>query len=553
VKQPRKYSLILFLLIVTSSAHSAPTVVADVHGYTLVGANLHPFTALAFEGGKVLETGDSAGLRSKYPAAHVIDGHGKTLIPGLIDAHGHVLDLGLVDVQVQLTGTMSLREAQQKIRAYAKANRRRAWLVGGGWNQVIWNLGRFPTAQELDAVIADRPAALDRIDGHAMWLNSKALHAAGITKDTPDPTGGRIERDAAGNPSGVLVDKAMDLVDAVIPKLSDAERMAALRAAMTHMNSVGLTGVDDAGVGAEVIAAYKELADQGRLSVRVYAMIADTGEDFRALSKDGPLLGYGNDRLTVRSVKLWADGALGSRGAALLAPYSDKPEQHGLLFMTNEDIQHKIETALKAGYQVNIHAIGDAANHQVLDAFEAAYRTVGGRQLRNRIEHAQVVELSDIPRFKQLDLIASMQPTHATSDKNMAEARIGPERLKGAYAWRAFLDQGTVIAGGSDFPVESDNPFFGLHAAVTRSDHEGQPPGGWHPEQAMTLLEAFRAFTLDAAYAEHQEQTLGSLEPGKWADFIVIDRDLFEIPPADIWKIRVEETWLAGERVYSRR
>ena len=553
MKQPSKYSLIVFMLSVAASAHSVPTVVADVHGYTLVGANLHPFTALAFEAGKVLETGDSASLRAKYATAHVIDGHGRTLIPGLIDAHGHVLDLGLQSVQVQLTGTKSLREAQQKIRAYAKANPRRAWLVGGGWNQVIWNLGRFPTAQELDAVIADRPAALDRIDGHATWLNSEALHVAGITKDTRDPSGGRIERDAAGNPSGILVDQAMALVEAVIPKLNDNERLAALRAAVTHMNSVGLTGVGDAGVGADVIASYKELADQGRLSVRIYAMIADTGEDFRVLSKDGPLLGYGNDRLTVRSVKLFADGALGSRGAALLAPYSDKPEQRGLLFMTEADMQHKIETALKAGYQVNIHAIGDAANHQVLDAFEAAYRTVGGRQLRNRIEHAQVVELSDIPRFKRLDLIASMQPTHATSDKNMAEERIGADRLKGAYAWRTFLDQGTVIAGGSDFPVESDNPFFGLHAAVTRTDHEDQPTGGWHPEQAMTLLEAFRAFTLDAAYAEHQEQSLGSLEPGKWADFIVIDRDLFKIPPADIWRIRVEQTWLAGERVYSRR
>jgi predicted amidohydrolase YtcJ len=322
---------------------------------------------------------------------------------------------------------------------------------------------------------------------------------------------------------------------------------------MAHMNSVGLTGVGDAGVSAKDIAAYKRLADQGRLSVRIYAMILDTGEDFRVIAKDGPLLGYGNDRLTVRSVKLIADGALGSRGAALMAPYSDKPEQHGLLFMTDAEMQHKIETALKAGYQVNIHAIGDAANHQVLDAFEAAYRTVGGRQLRNRIEHAQVVALPDIPRFKQLDLIASMQPTHATGDMNMAETRIGPERLKGAYAWRAFLDQGTVIAGGSDFPVESDNPFFGLHAAVTRTDHANQPPGGWHPEQSMTLLEAFRSFTLDAAYAERQELSLGSLEPGKWADFIVIDRDLFKIPPADIWKIQVEETWLAGERVYSRR
>jgi hypothetical protein len=530
---------------------SAPTIVANVHGYTLVGTKLEQFSALAFEAGKVLEIGDAAGLRAKYARARVIDGHGKTLLPGLIDAHGHVLDLGLESVQVQLTGTASLQEAERMIREYARANPRRSWLVGGGWNHVIWNLGRFPTAQELDSAVADRPAALDRIDGHAKWLNTKALQAAGITKDTKDPTGGRIERDAAGNPSGVLVDKAMDLVEAVIPKLSEAERLAALRAAMRHMNSVGLTGVGDAGVGADIIASYRKLADQGRLTVRIYAMIADTGEDFRALSKDGPLLGYALDRLTVRSVKLFADGALGSRGAALLAPYSDKPEQTGLLFMTNAEMQHKIETALSAGYQVNIHAIGDAANRQVLDAFEAAYRTVGGgRALRNRIEHAQVVAPSDIPRFKQLDLIASMQPTHATGDMNMAEARIGPERLKGAYAWRSFLDQGTVIAGGSDFPVESDNPFFGLHAAVTRTDHADQPPGGWHPEQAMTLLEAFRAFTLAAAYAEHEEQSLGSLEPGKWADFIVIDRDLFKIPPAEIWKLRVLETWLAGERVY---
>jgi hypothetical protein len=221
-----------------------------------------------------------------------------------------------------------------------------------------------------------------------------------------------------------------------------------------------------------------------------------------------------------------------------------------LLFHTDAELEAEVETALAAGYQVNIHAIGDAANHQVLDAFEAAYRRVGGRDLRNRVEHAQVVAVADIPRFRELALIASMQPTHATSDMNMAEQRIGAERLKGAYAWRSFLDQGTPIAGGSDFPVESDNPFFGLHAAVTRTDHDGRPPGGWHPEQAMTLLEAFRAFTLDAAYAQFQEKTTGSLEPGKWADFIVIDRDLFAIPPADIWKIRVEETWVAGRRVY---
>ena len=546
------HAILLLALTWASSmpARAAPTLLENVHGYTLAGDRLQSFTGLLFDLGKVVETGDSKALHRKFPDAGVIDGRGRTLLPGLIDSHGHVVDLGFEGVRINLTGTASLKEAQKRIRAYAAANADRPWLLGEGWNQVRWNLGRFPTARELDLAVADRPAVLGRIDGHAEWLNTKALTAAGIDRATVDPVGGRIERDAAGNPTEVLIDKAMDLITGFIPPPSDAERRAALKAALAHMNSVGLTSVGDAGVTAKVIALYKGMADQGQLTVRVYAMIEDTGADFEALSKSGPLIGYGNDRLTVRSVKLFADGALGSRGTALLAPYSDKPDQRGLLFMNDEAMEHKIETALKAGYQVNIHAIGDAANHQVLDAFEAAYQTVGGRQLRNRIEHAQVVALSDIPRFKQLDLIASMQPTHATSDKNMAEDRIGKERLKGAYAWRTFLAQGTRIAAGSDFPVESDNPFFGLHAAVTRTDHGNEPKGGWHIEQAMTLEEAFRAFTLDAAYAEHQEQSIGSLETGKWADFIVVDRDLFKIPPADLWKIKVEQTWVAGERVY---
>jgi len=323
-----------------------------------------------------------------------------------------------------------------------------------------------------------------------------------------------------------------------------------LQRAMSHMNSVGLTGVGDAGVDAATVAAYRVLADRGQLTVRAYVMIRDTGADFAELSKDGPLIGYADDHLTIRSVKLFADGALGSRGAALLAPYSDKPDQSGLLFMSEAEMQRKMESALRAGYQVNVHAIGDAANHEVLDAFAGAYQDVGGRELRNRIEHAQVVTPADIPRFKQLDLIASMQPTHATSDMNMAQVRIGPERLKGAYAWRTLLDQGTRIAGGSDFPVESDNPFFGLYSAVTRMDHDGKPPGGWHAEQAMTLEEAFRAFTLDAAYAEHNERNIGSLETGKWADFILVDRDLFRMEPSEIWKIRVLQTWVGGKPVF---
>lgn len=547
-----KLAALLGALALANACLAAPTLVEHVQGYTLASDKLQSFDALAFENGKVLATGSAAELHKKFPAAQLVDGHGHTLLPGLIDAHGHMLDLGLATVRVRLEDTASLAAAQQLVRNYAKSHPDRAWIQGTGWNQVIWKLGRFPLASELDAAVGDRPAALDRVDGHALWLNTRALKAAGITRDTRDPVGGRIERDAQGNPNGVLVDNAMDLANRVIPQPSAAEQKAALQAALRHINTVGLTGVADAGVSAQVVALYRELADHGELSARIYAMIRTVGEDFHKLSASGPLIGYGHDFLTVRSVKLFADGALGSRGAAMLAPYSDQAGQKGLMFHTAAEMEASIETALKAGYQVNIHAIGDAANRQVLDGFEAAYRKVGGRELRNRIEHAQVVALSDIPRFKTLNLIASMQPTHATSDMNMAEDRVGAERIKGAYAWRTFLAQGTVIAAGSDFPVESDNPFFGLYSAVTRMDHAGHPPGGWRPEQDMTRLEAFRAFTLDAAYAQHQEKTLGSLEPGKWADFILVDRDLFKVAPADIWKLQVEETWVAGKRVYAR-
>jgi predicted amidohydrolase YtcJ len=544
------FTLLLLAFVLTARTQANPTLVVNVRGYTLADNRLKQFSGLAFEGGKVLATGNSAQLRKRFPAAELIDGGHRTLLPGLIDAHGHLLALGFEATQIALSDTQSLAEAQARIGAYAKAHPDRRWLLGSGWNQVKWRLGRFPIAGDLDAVVADRPVLLSRIDGHAEWLNTAALRACGIAKTTPDTAGGRIERDADGNPTGVLVDKAMDLADKAVPDSSIEERRAALTAALGQLSAVGLTSVGDAAASARDIALFEEFADQGLLTVRIYAMILDAGDDFQALTKRGPLLGYANDHLTVRSVKLFADGALGSRGAALLAPYSDQPNQRGLLFMSDADMERKIETALRAGYQVNVHAIGDAANAQVLDGFEGAYKAVGGQALRNRIEHAQVVALADIPRFKQLDIIASMQPTHATSDMNMAEDRIGPERLKGAYAWRRFLEQGTRIAAGSDFPVESPNPFFGLHAAVTRTDHANLPPGGWHPEQAMTLLEAFRAFTLDAAYAQHQEKTVGSLEPGKWADFILIDRDLFSIPPREIWKIKVAQTWVGGSRVH---
>ena len=544
-------ALLVTLFLLTGSAQAADLLVENVNGYTLTASGqLQRFDALLVDHGKVVATGSKAELAKHAGDAKVEDGQGHTLLPGLIDAHGHVMWLGYMKTQADLVAAVTLPEALASVKTFAATHPDASWITGGGWNQEIWKLGRFPTAKDLDQAVADRPVWLHRVDGHASWANSAAMKLAGITRETKDPTGGRIERDAEGNPSGVFVDGAQALVESHIPPPTEQQREAALDAALAELRSVGMTGVDDPGIDADTYRLYQQYADAHRLTTRIYAMIRDTGKDFDSLSQHGPLIGYGDDFLTVRAVKLFADGSLGSRGAAMLAPYSDDPHNRGLLFHSPDELTAMIGKALAKGYQVNIHAIGDRANREVLDSFAAAYKLHGGGDLRNRVEHAQVVAPADIPRFVQLKLIASMQPTHATSDINMAEKRIGHERIKGAYAWRTFLKQGTVIAGGSDFPVESPNPFYGLHAAITRQDHHDQPPGGWYPAQAMTRLEAFRAFTLNAAYAAHQEHAMGSLEPGKWADFILIDRDIFTVPARDIWSTKVLQTWVAGKPVY---
>jgi predicted amidohydrolase YtcJ len=544
---------LLALLALAPAVQAADLLVNNVNGYTLDShGQLQHFQALLIDQGKVVATGDHAALSARAGNAKVIDGQGRTLLPGLIDAHGHVLELGYARNSVDLSGMQSLDDALAKVKAYAVAHPDAKWILGGGWNQEIWKLGRFPTAKELDAVVADRPVWLSRVDGHAGWANTAALKLAGVTKASKDPGGGRIERDASGNPSGVFVDAASDVIYAVVPAPSAQQKMAALDAALAEMASVGLTGVSDAGIDLANYKLYRQYADQHKLTARIYAMIRGTGDDFDAISKDGPLIGSGNDFLTVRSVKLFADGALGSRGAAMLKPYADDPHNSGLLFLKPDELTAMIGKALGKGYQVGVHAIGDHANREVLDSYAAAYQThPHGIALRNRIEHAQIVSLQDIPRFVPLQLIASMQPTHATSDMNMAEDRVGHERIKGAYAWQRFLKQGTIVAAGSDFPVESANPFYGLYSAVTRKDHNGQPPGGWYPDQDMTLVQALRAFTLDAAYAEHAETTLGTLEPGKWADFILVDHDIFKDPASTLWNTRVLQTWVGGKQVFA--
>ena len=553
----RQISL-LVLAALGSLPAMADTVIDNANGYTLnAKGDLVQFTAMAFDDqGRIIAVGGSADVAGKAKNARRIDMQGRTVLPGLIDAHGHVFGLGQQLTQLDLFSTTSLEQALKFIGDYARANPDHAWIRGRGWNQENWKLGRFPTAAELDAVVSDRPVWLERVDGHAGWANRRALALAGITKTTPDPVGGKIVRDANGEATGVLVDAAQELVAKVLPQQTEAEGRVMLDRALQEIARVGLTSVHDAGIGVGEDRLYRAYADQGKLTARVYAMIGGTDKDFDELSKNGPLKEYGKGMYALRSVKLYSDGALGSRGAALIKPYSDEPHSHGLLFFNMAQMDAKMAKAMRKGYQVNVHAIGDAGNRQILDIYKKELGVTksgkGGANARHRIEHAQVVTLEDIPRFKTLGIIPSMQPTHATSDKNMAETRVGPERIQGAYAWRSFLHQGSRIACGSDFPVEAPNPFFGIHAAVTRQDAQGQPVAGWYPNQAMSLKEAFRCFTLDAAYAGHQENSLGSLEAGKQADFIVIDRDLFRMPTYDIHKTGVLETWVAGKQVFKK-
>ena len=536
----------ILLLAVTRIA-AADIVLHNIEGYTSTDNGLREFTALAIaDDGRVLATGGDE-LLGDYPDARRFDGAGRTVLPGLTDAHAHVSGLGFLATSLDLAGSPSLRDAVRQIAEYAESAPRSNWIEGRGWNQVLWPVKEFPTAADIDAVVSDRPVWLRRIDGHAGWANSKALEIAGIDDDTPDPIGGKILRDESGKATGVLIDKAMDLVSAHVPPPGKDDIRAAYRHATGYLLSLGITSVHDAGISIQDAEVYIAMAEDAELDMRIYAMISDAGENLDAIG--APLRSHGDDRLDIAAVKLYSDGALGSRGAAMIEPYSDDVENRGLPFYTLDELIAFTQKANDMGFQVGIHAIGDLGNRMVLDAFDAVQ---GGKPspLRNRIEHSQIITLEDIPRFSQLGVIASMQPVHATSDMNMAEDRIGPERIKGGYAWRRLLDAGAVIASGSDFPVELANPWHGLYAAVTRQSRAGDPDGGWYSDQALTRDEALHSFTLAAAFAAHQEDRLGSLEPGKWADFIIIDRNYFDVPAAEIDDIQVLETWVGGEQVF---
>lgn len=478
-----------------------------------------------------------------------IDMGGRTLLPGFIDAHGHVMGLGFGALSLDLSGARSLNEAKAMVAAYVRANPDRKWITGRGWNQEAWGLGRFPTAADLDDVAPGHAVWLERADGHAGWANSMAMREAGVTPATAAPAGGRIEK--AGNaPAGVFVDAAMQLVERAVPQPLPKERDAAFLEAQQKLLANGITAVADMGTTIDDWLSYRRMADIGALRVRIMSYAAGV-ETASRIGGKGPTPWLYGDRLRMGGVKIYLDGALGSRGAVLKAPYADAPNEKGLSFLTDTQLQNQMSRAAMDNFQLAVHAIGDKANAQVLDAIQVLSETYNGDR-RWRIEHAQVVDPADLKSFGKFGTIASMQPTHQTGDRTMAEARLGPARLAGAYAWKSVLANGGKLAFGSDFPVEKPDPWDGWAAAFTRQDAKGQPPGGWRPEEAVTREQAWWAFTGGAAYAGFAEQKFGNLAPGQKADFIIVDRDPLAADPMALRAIRVEQTWIGGEKVFDR-
>ncbi len=509
--------------------------------------------AVAVRGERIVRVGtDDDVMRTKGTDTEVLDLHGATLVPGLQDAHGHVLGLGASLTNLDLRDTTSSAQIADLVASRAKTVPAGHWILGFGWDQNDWPGKTWPTHAILDRAAPDHPVLLGRIDGHASWANSRALRAADIDATTPDPSGGRLLRDVTNTPTGVLIDTAQALVERHVAEPGAAELESQILAADRAMSSVGLTMVHDAGTASGTIAIYQRLAAAGRLNTRLYVMIDSSPDTTREWFTRGPLIDP-NHRLTVRAVKMFADGALGSRGAALLEPYEDEPGNRGLLVTPPARLGEIARDAVRAGFQPATHAIGDAANRRVLDIYETMEKEVpAARTLRPRIEHAQILDALDIPRFASLGVIASMQPTHCTSDMPWAPARLGAARVaEGAYVWQKLLRAGARIAAGSDFPVERPDPLLGFYAAVTRQAVNGEPPGGWSPAERLSRDEALRAFTLDAAYAAHAERDLGSIEAGKLADFVVLSRDIMKALPVDILRTTVVRTIVAGRTVYS--
>ncbi len=508
--------------------------------------------AVAVQGDRILWVGSDAEARRRFSnASTTVDLHGATILPGLIDAHVHLVSLG------QSLLRLNLKDARDEAEAVARVKQRIAsaapneWILGWGWDEGKW-ASHYPTNKSLNEVSPDNPVFLVGLHGFAAWANQRALQLAGVTKDTKDPENGKILRhEKTGEPNGILLNRAQALVEQHIPPMTLEQTKRAVEVAARECVRNGLTSVHDARVSPLMLEAFRELIQEDRLPLRVYAIL--DGAD-HALVKEwlarGPEMDP-NHRLTIRSFKLFADGALGSRGAALLQPYSDSPQSKGVVTTPKTEIYDLTCRSLEKGFQVCTHAIGDAANRMTLNAYGRALSEFPQvRDPRLRIEHAQVLSPADIPRFAQLHVIPSMQPTHATSDMPWAEKRVGAVRIKGAYAWRSLLATGVHLPLSSDFPGETLNPFYGIYAALTRQDPNGNPTGGWYPEQRLTLKEALRGYTSEAAYAEFEEMTKGSIEPAKLADFTVVSQDINRLAPKEVLSIQVLKTFVGGKLVY---
>ena len=504
--------------------------------------------ALVIREGRIAFVGRAAEV-NPAPGEETVDLGGRTALPGLVDAHGHLMHLARGRLSFDARGLASEDDIARRVGERAGGRPRGEWITGRNWDQNLWPGRRFPGKVSLDRVVPDHPVALVRIDGHATWANSAALAAAGIDRHTPDPPGGLISRDATGEPSGLLIDTAQRLLQRVEPRPTDEQFDRAVSECLADCLAMGLTGIHEMGAELYAIAAYRRLVERGCFPFRNYVAVAgrsaSTWDHYR---QRGPET-IGDGRVVVGALKLLADGALGSRGAALHDAYCDDPGNTGLVLVPGEEVERLTLEATPLGFQMCVHAIGDRANTLVLDAFGRALGRAPRPDHRLRVEHAQILTDRDIPRFRRLGVLPSMQATHCTSDMPWAGERLGAERLRGAYAWRSLLATGVVIAGGSDFPVESPNPFHGIHASVTRRPRQGDDPG-WQPEQRMTRPEAVRSFTSWNAYASRQESTLGSLEPGKHADLVVLSDDVFSCPEPRIPDIRPVLTLVGGEVVF---
>jgi len=513
--------------------------------------------ALAVKGDRILYAGtNEEALSFRNDRTRILDLEGKTAVPGLIDAHMHFPLLGKRLKQLYLDETSSFEEVLDVVKEAVKRTKPGEWIIGSGWHTANWEKKEYPDNRRLNEIAPDNPVYLSGMAIHAVLVNNVVSRMAGIDKDTPDPEGGRILRDpGTQEPTGLFLEKAQGLIRRVLPPETEQTKRENIRLSIQTALRMGLTGVHDAGVGLEAIRLYKEMLENGVLGIRLNVMflIQGDGEELNEFLRNEPEVGLGNHFLTVRTIKFLIDGAMGARGAAMLDPYSDKPEESGLVAVPREEVRAILEKSLAAGYQVAMHAIGDRGNRIALDAAEMTVRDVPVADPRIRIEHAQILAPEDVLRFSRLGIIPSMQPIHCPMDMGFAEDRVGKDRMNYAYAWRSLIDSGARIAGGSDvpdFPVSYTNPLWGIYAAVTRQNLEGQPEGGWYPEQSITPMEALRMYTIDAAYAAFEEKIKGSLTPGKLADITVLSKNILNIPASEIPETEVVMTILGGKVVY---